>query len=711
MMSGLVAHYRLRLFTWIFLGFLAGSLVLALLMGLVVMHGTDDAAVLVAQRELLSAVTLAARNGPEPASQAAFRQETARYAQGLVLGATEPLTFTLVGPDGRIDYTTPPSLDGHAIARAALRYLRSAPSGATSIYLPLRGVRELLAWQKVQSGWLTALAPEEPLRQGVYANLISDAWYGLPLVLVVAVGTALLVGLLQSRSIRRLSSVRDEASADAVEERTHVREIADIARRWGDVLRIERNSAQSIARAFTWRDRLTTWLAAASAQSDRDLASLAQRIVDQLPFPIAQLSLADRQRNVSYPLAMRGYGSLTVRNLTQPLEPPTGLVSHAYHERRTINWPQDREMAAIGMPEQLDTKAAVAVPLVADGEVRGVLAVAVREVRDLPHEAVQSLEQVAPLLGTLIARQEALDRLRRQDRLFSWMRELNPILLGEPLHDPQRWWPQVARALRDIAGARAALLLQRGADAWQVAGSFGPGTPEQFAGTAVGEWARRVDEQPEQFRGWHEQGALCIGGVGEGDLRGVLLMLATPDAERVMLLRTIFEYLAVANEAAVRRAAVEDLARRDPLTGALNVRALEQRFADLVHGSPQSGFLFVLLDIDGFQGVNERGGRPAGDAALRSYGAHLRDRIGPADAVGRVGGDEFVLLLQRPAGAQPGEIGDLLEVAGDGTRLDASYGAVSVPEDAATFADAYRLADLRMCEMKRRRHGGDSIES
>ncbi len=697
-------RYRLGFFAWIFLSFFAGSLIALTLMGLVALRAADASSLDVARRDMTTAVELAVRSVSQPSSQAAFLAETAAYRQGLVLYEPGPLTFTLVDRGGRITYTTPASLDGREIAGQALRLFRAAPKGSTILYLPLRGSRYLIAWQRTPDGYLAALAPEAPLLAAMFHNLLDVLVPFILLVLAVTSATALVLGILLSRMARRLRQVNDEASAERVYGRTHIRELADIALRWGDVLHQERQNAASLSRAFAWRDRLTTWLAAVSSQPGQDLASLARTIVEQLPFPVAQLAVADPQRNVSFPLAMRGYGSMTVRDLTLPLNPPTGLVSNAYQERRTLRLPQDREMAHPGMAEGLGTRAAVAVPLIADGDVRGVLTAAVHDTADLPPEAVQSLEQIAPLLGALIARQDAVDRLRRQERLFLWVQEMNPLLMTGRA-DVDSWWPPVARALDAIIGARSAVLLVRRGPDWHIAGSFGPGLPLLFAGTPIREWMAQIEQDPGRFRGWSEQGVLCIGGVGRGDLPDVvLLVLASSDAERKVLLHTLFDYLALANETSVQRAAARELAHTDPLTGVLNRRALEERFEESVDAQIASdgpAFLFVLLDLDNFKELNDRAGHEAGDRALKEFGLHLRSGLRAEDAVGRIGGDEFVLLVQDAAGLTPARLGELLSAPLTAGGLEASYGCAFVPGEAQSFADAYRLADHRMYARKR----------
>ena len=95
------------------------------------------------------------------------------------------------------------------------------------------------------------------------------------------------------------------------------------------------------------------------------------------------------------------------------------------------------------------------------------------------------------------------------------------------------------------------------------------------------------------------------------------------------------------------RAQLAATARTDSLTGLLNRRAFDQElgvaFASAqAHGRPLA---LVMLDLDHFKRFNDRYGHLAGDDALRTMAAVLRDVTRAGDAVGRFGGEEFTVAL------------------------------------------------------------------
>ncbi|WP_067862703.1 sensor domain-containing diguanylate cyclase [Neptuniibacter marinus] len=92
---------------------------------------------------------------------------------------------------------------------------------------------------------------------------------------------------------------------------------------------------------------------------------------------------------------------------------------------------------------------------------------------------------------------------------------------------------------------------------------------------------------------------------------------------------------------------LESVAWQDPLTGLLNRRALAERYEriksiHLRNGKPLS---LLMIDIDHFKAINDRGGHALGDQVLLLIAELLRDNQRPSDCIGRWGGEEFILLL------------------------------------------------------------------
>ena len=86
-------------------------------------------------------------------------------------------------------------------------------------------------------------------------------------------------------------------------------------------------------------------------------------------------------------------------------------------------------------------------------------------------------------------------------------------------------------------------------------------------------------------------------------------------------------------------------ALHDPLTGLPNRRLIADRLDTAVAGLARGGAVGVLfIDLDGFKRINDGFGHAAGDAVLKETADRLCLAVRPADTVGRVGGDEFVVV-------------------------------------------------------------------
>ena len=140
----------------------------------------------------------------------------------------------------------------------------------------------------------------------------------------------------------------------------------------------------------------------------------------------------------------------------------------------------------------------------------------------------------------------------------------------------------------------------------------------------------------------------------------------------------------------------------DALTGLGNRRRL---LADLGHHL-EFGYepvVLVAYDLDGFKSYNDAFGHPAGDALLARLGEKLRDAVEPAGSAYRMGGDEFCVLLSDGAGqadAVSARALASLSETGRGFDVTASFGAVRIPDEGGSTAEALQIADQRLYRQK-----------
>lgn len=160
-----------------------------------------------------------------------------------------------------------------------------------------------------------------------------------------------------------------------------------------------------------------------------------------------------------------------------------------------------------------------------------------------------------------------------------------------------------------------------------------------------------------------------------------------------------------------RREEMENLARRDPLTGLANRRLLVERaehaFAAARRDNERLAVLFI--DLDRFKPINDNLGHAVGDLLLKSVAERIRGVIRESDTPARIGGDEFVVLLEtiqddvdaqtvaekiRVALNQPFDIEE------HRIAVSACIGIAFYPEDGTEMAELSRHADEAMYRAK-----------
>jgi two-component system cell cycle response regulator len=281
---------------------------------------------------------------------------------------------------------------------------------------------------------------------------------------------------------------------------------------------------------------------------------------------------------------------------------------------------------------------------------------------------------------------------------------------------PGRTWGLVALGLAVQAFADTVYLVQVAENTYVENGWVEPLWPIASTLVLAGMWLRPAHAQPrEQPDDWRR---LAMPSAGAIAAIGLLFVdhgnthVNTP--ARILALATL---LAVAvrvtlafRESKLRQLHTRRLAVTDPLTGLGNRRMLvEDLDAALASATPADQRLLVLFDLNGFKLYNDTFGHPAGDALLTRLGRNLRATAEPYGRAYRMGGDEFCALLApgaTPVEALASATQAALSEAGEGFKIDASFGVALLPADACEAGEALQLADRRLYANKEQRPSG-----
>ncbi len=190
--------------------------------------------------------------------------------------------------------------------------------------------------------------------------------------------------------------------------------------------------------------------------------------------------------------------------------------------------------------------------------------------------------------------------------------------------------------------------------------------------------------------------------------RPFLPRLGRSDVETV---QAVSAYLA-AVLAGQRLQEAQSLANFDPLTGLPNLRLTTEQLHQAVDraGQGRHGCAVLFIDLDGFKEINDTLGHAAGDEVLRQIAQRLAGCVRSSDTAGRIGGDEFIIVLtviddaadaQRVAVKLMTVLREPIKVYGTVCRVGASVGIAVYPEHGLNAATLLAQADEAMYAIKR----------
>ncbi|MBI3746383.1 MAG: sensor domain-containing diguanylate cyclase [Chloroflexi bacterium] len=315
----------------------------------------------------------------------------------------------------------------------------------------------------------------------------------------------------------------------------------------------------------------------------------------------------------------------------------------------------------------------IGVPLLADGDLLGVLNVESTATERLNREDLASMLTIADRLSASIAlgreRQKLAERAALLGRLADAFAALGGTLDPDALH------AAVARAATTVVTCDVGLLAlaDRPSGAYRVAATSGA---DAFVGIQIepGEGAtgqaiasRRAILDDHFDRAKYPRAAqrtpdsptvavMAIPMLRDGAVLGALTFVRreaghgfTEQEREVAALLAAQAVLAIAN--AGLHAEAREAAVRDPLTGLHNRRMLDDTIRHMTAVRQREApaerrpVAAILFDLDHFGDFNNRHGHATGDAVLRSFAALLADRFRASDLVARYGGEEFLVVL------------------------------------------------------------------
>ena len=152
-------------------------------------------------------------------------------------------------------------------------------------------------------------------------------------------------------------------------------------------------------------------------------------------------------------------------------------------------------------------------------------------------------------------------------------------------------------------------------------------------------------------------------------------------------------------------------AERDSLTKLLNKASAQQNITEYMENRASEAMAaLVVLDLDNFKSINDTLGHMYGDAVLSQIGSTLQSFFRSHDIIGRIGGDEFMILMKDIPNRELVEdrcqllvdtFREMLKKLMPKLQVSVSVGAALVPSHGTTYADLFRHADEALYAAKR----------
>jgi diguanylate cyclase (GGDEF)-like protein/PAS domain S-box-containing protein len=306
--------------------------------------------------------------------------------------------------------------------------------------------------------------------------------------------------------------------------------------------------------------------------------------------------------------------------------------------------------------------------------------------------------------------------------------EILPTMTGQALRVPaERSEPQ-ALALSSLSEAIIATDKDGRIDYMNPAAELLTGsTADAAAGKLLEEIVSLVDETDRRLLSDPVHQALTTGAAVNLSRRALMLSRANGSERSIELSaspmrnsdRELVGAVAILHDVTELRGLTRQMsyqATHDALTGLVNRREFERRLEEGIESGHRGDGQHVLayLDLDRFKLVNDTSGHLAGDGMLREVAKLLRDAVRDSDTVGRLGGDEFgILLVGCPLEKARQIADDVCRAVGDHRfvwrdkiyNIGASIGLVEISRESGTLEEMLVAADTACYVAKKQGSG------
>jgi diguanylate cyclase (GGDEF)-like protein/PAS domain S-box-containing protein len=372
--------------------------------------------------------------------------------------------------------------------------------------------------------------------------------------------------------------------------------------------------------------------------------------------------------------------------------PDQGLIGAAWQRGEPI-WSRDMQSDprshARSLAAETGIRGVFAFPAISEGKTMGVLTFEGKEAREPDERLLQSARVIGSQLGQFLRGKQAEESLRQSEARFRGLTQMSSDFFWET--DTEHRVVSVQHGPGYVPTEPPVL----GKTRWEI-----PSVSPDESGWAA---HRALLDAHKPFRDFEfgrsaGQGTRYLAISGEPRFAG----------ERFLGYRGVGREV---TEIALARERIATLAYSDPLTGLANRTSLGPSLEQAVQRSRRraSKLAVIFIDLDGFKPINDLHGHDAGDALLVEVAGRLRAHLRASDLLVRLGGDEFLVLLEEVTEVPPVEIvakkllGEMrrpFELPGAQVQVTASIGISVFPDDAADGATLMKHADSAMYAAK-----------